>query len=179
MPRTRGRKPALLITAAPQTRNSKRLDLLCLSPAHLLVRVLCIALLPSLWVTFAGHEHNMVLRSLWRRPAHVLRHLIQYNCFQWNVNGYFRVGFFASRHIRAGDEVTFDYQYDRGDDAQECYCGSEDCRGKILGKKAAGRSSSGGKPRGRHISPVEKVIAPAITSKLTCMCTGAELLLPM
>ena len=49
---------------------------------------------------------------------------------QWTVNGKLRVGFFAVRNISAGEELTFDYQFQRfGEAAQLCYCGSDKCRG--------------------------------------------------
>eukprot|EP00045_Choanoeca_perplexa_P014811 m.176632 g.176632 ORF g.176632 m.176632 type:complete len:728 (-) comp16802_c0_seq3:1012-3195(-) len=54
---------------------------------------------------------------------------------KWTVHGYLRVGFFAIKDIAAGEEITFDYQYERyGEQAQACYCGSSKCRG-TLGKK--------------------------------------------
>lgn len=33
--------------------------------------------------------------------------------FQWTVNGFLRVGFFALRHISAEEELSFDYQFQR------------------------------------------------------------------
>jgi hypothetical protein len=32
---------------------------------------------------------------------------------QWTVNGELRIGFFATKNIAAGEEVTFDYQFQR------------------------------------------------------------------
>ena len=32
---------------------------------------------------------------------------------QWTVNGFLRVGFFSLREIQAGEELSFDYQYQR------------------------------------------------------------------
>ena len=43
-----------------------------------------------------------------------------------------RVGFFALRNISSGEELTFDYQFQRfGESAQLCYCGSDNCRGYL------------------------------------------------
>lgn len=51
---------------------------------------------------------------------------------QWTVNGKLRVGFFALCDISVGDELTFDYQFQRfGESAQKCHCGSENCRGYL------------------------------------------------
>lgn len=49
---------------------------------------------------------------------------------KWTVNGELRIGFFSKRTIFAGEEITFDYQFQRyGKEAQKCYCESESCRG--------------------------------------------------
>lgn len=51
---------------------------------------------------------------------------------KWTVNGELRIGFFTTRPIAAGEEVTFDYQYQRyGKEAQKCFCEAANCRGWI------------------------------------------------
>jgi hypothetical protein len=51
------------------------------------------------------------------------------------VLGEIRVGIFALRDIKKGEEITFDYQFERfGAFRQRCYCGSQNCR-KYLGAK--------------------------------------------
>jgi histone-lysine N-methyltransferase SETD2 len=51
---------------------------------------------------------------------------------KWTVNGELRVGFFSTRFIKPGEEITFDYQFQRyGKKAQKCYCEAENCRGWI------------------------------------------------
>lgn len=51
---------------------------------------------------------------------------------KWTINGELRVGFFSIRYIKKGEEITFDYQYQRyGKEAQKCYCESTNCRGWI------------------------------------------------
>lgn len=58
--------------------------------------------------------------------------------FQWTVNGRLRVGFFALKQISSGEELTFDYQFQRfGESAQKCYCGSMNCRGFLGAKQTA------------------------------------------
>ncbi|XP_055909464.1 probable histone-lysine N-methyltransferase CG1716 isoform X2 [Eupeodes corollae] len=51
---------------------------------------------------------------------------------KWTVNGELRIGFFSRKSIMPGEEITFDYQYQRyGKEAQRCYCESANCRGWI------------------------------------------------
>ena len=51
---------------------------------------------------------------------------------KWTVNGDLRIGFFIKRSLKAGEELTFDYQFQRyGKEAQRCYCESANCRGWI------------------------------------------------
>merc|ERR1712226_392996 len=48
---------------------------------------------------------------------------------KWTVNGELRVGFFTKREVKAGEELSFDYKYERyGNVAQKCYCGTARCR---------------------------------------------------
>jgi len=67
-----------------------------------------------------------------------INHSCDPNCVtqKWTVNGFLRVGFFSLREIEPGEELTFDYQYQRyGEKAQRCFCGSENCRGVLAGSK--------------------------------------------
>lgn len=49
---------------------------------------------------------------------------------KWTVNGELRIGFFSKRTILAGEEITFDYQFQRyGKEAQKCFCEASTCRG--------------------------------------------------
>ncbi|XP_037938473.1 probable histone-lysine N-methyltransferase CG1716 isoform X2 [Teleopsis dalmanni] len=51
---------------------------------------------------------------------------------KWTVNGEVRVGFFSRKSIMPGEEITFDYQYERyGREAQRCFCEAPTCRGWI------------------------------------------------
>ncbi|KAL5276573.1 SETD2 family protein [Megaselia abdita] len=51
---------------------------------------------------------------------------------KWTVNGELRIGFFCVKKILPGEEITFDYQFQRyGKEAQKCFCESENCRGWI------------------------------------------------
>ncbi|EPE10324.1 histone h3 lysine 36 methyltransferase [Ophiostoma piceae UAMH 11346] len=66
------------------------------------------------------------------------------NCYvdKWVVGDKLRMGIFASRHIRAGEELVFDYNVDRyGADPQPCYCGEPNCTGFIGGKTQTERAT--------------------------------------
>ena len=54
---------------------------------------------------------------------------------KWTVNGEIRVGFFTKRSLQPGEEVSFDYKYERyGNVAQQCFCGTAQCRGWLGGE---------------------------------------------
>ncbi|KAL3124128.1 hypothetical protein niasHT_004717 [Heterodera trifolii] len=60
---------------------------------------------------------------------------------KWTVGRQLRIGFFALRVIKSGEEVVFNYQFERyGKRAQKCLCGSANCTGYI---GATGREDSG------------------------------------
>lgn len=59
------------------------------------------------------------------------------NCFvdKWVVGDKLRMGIFAERKVKAGEELVFNYNVDRyGADPQPCYCGEPNCSGFIGGK---------------------------------------------
>jgi SET domain-containing protein len=59
------------------------------------------------------------------------------NCFvdKWVINDKLRMGIFAERNIKAGEELVFNYNVDRyGADPQPCYCGEPNCSGFIGGR---------------------------------------------
>ncbi|RPB26813.1 SET domain-containing protein [Terfezia boudieri ATCC MYA-4762] len=59
------------------------------------------------------------------------------NCYvdKWVVGDKLRMGIFAKRNLKAGEELVFDYNVDRyGADPQACYCGEPNCIGYIGGK---------------------------------------------
>ena len=66
------------------------------------------------------------------------------NCYvdKWVVGEKLRMGIFAERHIKAGEELVFNYNVDRyGADPQPCYCGEPNCSGYIGGKTQTGRAT--------------------------------------
>ncbi|PSK45227.1 Histone-lysine N-methyltransferase, H3 lysine-36 specific [Elsinoe australis] len=66
------------------------------------------------------------------------------NCYvdKWVVGEKMRMGIFAERNIKAGEELVFNYNVDRyGADPQPCYCGEPNCVGFIGGKTQTGRAT--------------------------------------
>ena len=66
------------------------------------------------------------------------------NCYvdKWVVGDKLRMGIFALRTIRAGEELVFNYNVDRyGADPQPCYCGEPHCVGFIGGKTQTERAT--------------------------------------
>lgn len=67
--------------------------------------------------------------------ARYINHSCDPNCEvqRWKVNGILRAGIFASKNIAAGEELSFDYKWERkrGRAATKCHCRSRNCRGTI------------------------------------------------
>ena len=66
------------------------------------------------------------------------------NCYvdKWVVGDKLRMGIFAERTIKSGEELVFNYNVDRyGADPQPCYCGEPNCTGFIGGKTQTERAT--------------------------------------
>uniref|UniRef100_A0A8C3S5J4 Histone-lysine N-methyltransferase SETD2 n=1 Tax=Chelydra serpentina TaxID=8475 RepID=A0A8C3S5J4_CHESE len=77
-----------------------------------------------------------------------MNHSCEPNCEtqKWTVNGQLRVGFFTTKLVPSGSELTFDYQFQRyGKEAQKCFCGSTNCRGYLGGENRVSIRAAGGK----------------------------------
>ena len=67
-------------------------------------------------------------------PARFMNHSCNANCTanKWIVGVETSLGLFAKENIEKGQELTFDYQYQRsGKIRLKCHCGSKDCRGSL------------------------------------------------
>lgn len=63
-----------------------------------------------------------------------MNHSCNPNCVtqKWVIGKKMRIGIFTCRMITAGEELTFDYKFERyGAMAQNCYCGEPNCKGYI------------------------------------------------
>ncbi|ETN36871.1 uncharacterized protein HMPREF1541_07858 [Cyphellophora europaea CBS 101466] len=66
------------------------------------------------------------------------------NCYvdKWVVGDKLRMGIFAERYVKAGEELVFNYNVDRyGANPQPCYCGEDNCTGFIGGKTQTERGT--------------------------------------
>lgn len=66
------------------------------------------------------------------------------NCYvdKWVIGDKLRMGIFAERKIKAGEELVFNYNVDRyGANPQPCYCGEPNCTGFIGGKTQTDRAT--------------------------------------
>ncbi|KAJ1666901.1 hypothetical protein EV178_001815 [Coemansia sp. RSA 1646] len=67
--------------------------------------------------------------------ARFINHSCSPNCVlqKWMVGGAIRLGIFVERPIKRGEEITFDYKFERiaGSEPQPCYCGAPECKGII------------------------------------------------
>ncbi|KAL0083372.1 hypothetical protein F4703DRAFT_1775264 [Phycomyces blakesleeanus] len=66
--------------------------------------------------------------------ARFINHSCNPNCVtqKWVVGKTMRIGIFTDCPVRAGEELTFDYKFERyGAVAQKCYCGMPNCKGFI------------------------------------------------
>ncbi|KAI8052543.1 hypothetical protein BDF22DRAFT_524931 [Syncephalis plumigaleata] len=66
--------------------------------------------------------------------ARFINHSCNPNCVlqKWTVGARTRMGIFTLRRVLQGEELTFDYKFQRyGAEAQPCYCGEPNCKGYI------------------------------------------------
>ncbi|KAK3030883.1 hypothetical protein RJ639_037233 [Escallonia herrerae] len=50
---------------------------------------------------------------------------------KWRIDGETRIGIFATREIKRGEHLTYDYQFVQFGADQNCYCGAAGCRQKL------------------------------------------------
>ncbi|KAM7278424.1 hypothetical protein ACFE04_005558 [Oxalis oulophora] len=50
---------------------------------------------------------------------------------KWRIDGETRIGIFASRNIKKGEHLTYDYQFVQFGADQVCHCGAVECRQKL------------------------------------------------
>ncbi|XP_055348644.1 probable histone-lysine N-methyltransferase lin-59 [Paramacrobiotus metropolitanus] len=69
--------------------------------------------------------------------ARYINHSCAPNCHveKWTVDGQHRMIIIAFKDVAAGEEITYDYNFDNYSRQQKCYCGAKSCRGIIGSKK--------------------------------------------
>jgi SET domain-containing protein len=99
---------------------------------------------------FTVDRRTVVDASRGGNEARFINHSCEPNCEAWNIGG--RIWIVALREIAPGEELTYDYNYEREegeDDAAAarrypCRCGAPNCRGTIVRPREMRR----GAPRG-------------------------------
>ncbi|KAJ2820246.1 hypothetical protein FBU31_005283, partial [Coemansia sp. 'formosensis'] len=95
---------------------------------------------------FMSIGHNKVIDATRKGCiARFVNHSCGPNCVlqKWMVGGAIRMGIFVERPIKRGEEITFDYKFERlaGTEPQPCYCGSPECKGVIGVSKERSKKS--------------------------------------
>uniref|UniRef100_A0AAV2MCY9 [histone H3]-lysine(36) N-trimethyltransferase n=1 Tax=Knipowitschia caucasica TaxID=637954 RepID=A0AAV2MCY9_KNICA len=97
---------------------------------------------------FMSLKNNEIIdATLKGNCSRFMNHSCEPNCEtqKWTVNGQLRVGFFTTKAVTQGTELTFDYQFQRyGKEAQKCYCGAPSCRGFLGGENRVSVRAAGG-----------------------------------
>uniref|UniRef100_A0A3Q3W306 [histone H3]-lysine(36) N-trimethyltransferase n=1 Tax=Mola mola TaxID=94237 RepID=A0A3Q3W306_MOLML len=98
---------------------------------------------------FMSLKNNEIIdATLKGNCSRFMNHSCEPNCEtqKWTVNGQLRVGFFTTKAVTVGTELTFDYQFQRyGKEAQKCFCGAPSCRGFLGGENRVSVRAAGGK----------------------------------
>ncbi|KAJ0000351.1 hypothetical protein NQD34_012193 [Periophthalmus magnuspinnatus] len=98
---------------------------------------------------FMSLKNNEIIdATLKGNCSRFMNHSCEPNCEtqKWTVNGQLRVGFFTTKAVTEGTELTFDYQFQRyGKEAQKCYCGAPSCRGFLGGENRVSVRAAGGR----------------------------------
>ncbi|KAL7567831.1 hypothetical protein ACA910_000577 [Epithemia clementina (nom. ined.)] len=106
--------------------------------------------------------------------ARFINHSCNPNCKveKWRVKGVYRAAVVALRDIKAGTELTFDYQWSRkiGRAPTKCYCGDPACRGtlelsKTVEEVQLERLLSGNWIRPKHKKADERIVNRTIRIK--------------
>uniref|UniRef100_A0A803R833 Histone-lysine N-methyltransferase ASHH3 n=2 Tax=Cannabis sativa TaxID=3483 RepID=A0A803R833_CANSA len=61
---------------------------------------------------------------------------------KWIIDGETRIGIFATRDIKKGEHLTYDYQFVQFGADQDCHCGAVECRRKLGVKPTKPKMSS-------------------------------------
>ncbi|PIA52930.1 hypothetical protein AQUCO_01000651v1 [Aquilegia coerulea] len=106
--------------------------------------------------TYKGNKSRYINHSCW--PNTEMQ--------KWRIEGETRIGIFATRDIRKGEHLTYDYQFVQFGADQDCHCGALGCRQK-LGAKAS-------KPNLSSDATLELVVCEMETSPARLKTIPAE-----
>ncbi|HEU4642902.1 MAG TPA: SET domain-containing protein-lysine N-methyltransferase [Gemmatimonadaceae bacterium] len=104
---------------------------------------------------FTLDDDTVVDAAVGGNEARFINHSCDPNCEAVIEDGHIYIE--AIRTIQEGEELVYDYQYERAEDADEtdearypCHCGAPNCRGTILApaKRAKRGAASGKKKKG-------------------------------
>uniref|UniRef100_A0A1D1XHF1 Histone-lysine N-methyltransferase ASHH3 n=1 Tax=Anthurium amnicola TaxID=1678845 RepID=A0A1D1XHF1_9ARAE len=79
-------------------------------------------------------NHDMVIDATFKgNRSRFINHCCEPNTEmqKWRNDGETRVGIFAIRNIRKGEELTYDYQFVQFGADQDCHCGASGCKKKL------------------------------------------------
>ena len=92
--------------------------------------------------------------------ARFINHSCDPNCKveKWRVRGVFRAAVEALKPIKAGTELTFDYQWTRqvGRAPTKCYCGAPNCRGTLEVAKSIEEAQQENLETGTWVKPKDR-----------------------
>jgi len=77
--------------------------------------------------------------------AALINHSCDGNCEADEVRG--RVYIFAIRNIRAGEELTYDYNLYDGEGDSPCYCRARNCRGSLYSEEELAKQKKAAKKK--------------------------------
>uniref|UniRef100_A0A674BV90 [histone H3]-lysine(36) N-trimethyltransferase n=1 Tax=Salmo trutta TaxID=8032 RepID=A0A674BV90_SALTR len=117
---------------------------------------------------FMALKNNEIIdATLKGNCSRFMNHSCEPNCEtqKWTVNGQLRVGFFTSKTVTAGTELTFDYQFQRyGKEAQKCFCGAPSCRGFLGGENRVSVRAAAGKMKKERPRKKDTSVSNALTT---------------
>lgn len=117
---------------------------------------------------FTLNKRTVVDAAVGGNEARFINHSCDPNCEAVIDSGHIYIE--AKRTIQPDEELVYDYQYERADDADEsdekrypCHCGAPNCRGTILAppkkrqqKTASRKQGAGSEARGRKKNAVAR-----------------------
>jgi hypothetical protein len=93
--------------------------------------------------------------------AMFINHSCDANCETREIRG--RVWIVATRDIRAGEEITYDYcLYDGGDDQAICNCGAKKCRGTMYSPEEVSRRNAAARRAAKKSTKKKRTKQPSV-----------------